>query len=133
MALFYNKVFRKNPNEPTSPGKWYVVLRSLGQTSEKDVAKFVADETTLNPKEAEMAIYQLLKVLQNELLNGKTVQLGELGSFFLTVTGDGVDDENEVSAKLIKSVNLKFRTTKVMREALAKAEFKQASSLSKKK
>lgn len=48
---------------------------------EHEVAKLVADETTLNPKEAEKAVYQLEKVMERLLLDGHTVQLGELGSF----------------------------------------------------
>ncbi len=52
---------------------------------EKEVAKLLADETTLNPKEAEFAIAQLQKVVINLLLNGNTVQLGDLGGFRITL------------------------------------------------
>lgn len=54
-----------------------MVLRSVSKVNEKQVAQRIADESTLNPKEAEMAIYQLLKVLKLELLNGNTVELGD--------------------------------------------------------
>lgn len=56
---------------------WQMVLRSVSKVNEKQVAQRIADESTLNPKEAEMAIYQLLKVLKLELLNGNTVELGD--------------------------------------------------------
>jgi nucleoid DNA-binding protein len=57
---------------------------SLGLVKEKEVAKLSADETTLNSKEAKMILYQLLKVIVHLLLEGHTVQSGELGSFRLT-------------------------------------------------
>ena len=58
MAVFYNKMQRKNPSKPAEPAKWYPVLRRVEMMKEKDVARHISDETTLNPKEAEMAISQ---------------------------------------------------------------------------
>ena len=72
---------RVNPRDPEGARKWYVILKSVGQMDEHEVAKLVADETTLNPKEAEKAVYQLEKVMERLLRDGHTVQLGELGSF----------------------------------------------------
>jgi predicted histone-like DNA-binding protein len=96
---------------------------------EKQLAKLLADETTLNPKEAEMAMYQLLKVTVNLLLDGHTVQLGELGSFRLTARGEGAETEAEVNANNIKSVQVHFISSEALREQIKKAVFKDASSL----
>lgn len=95
--------------------------------------KMQADETTLNPKEAEMAVYQLEKVVSRLLLDGHTVQLGDLGTFNLTITAEGQKEEKKVSADDIKKVNLRFRISKTMREALDKATFKPVESLASKK
>ncbi|MDR1553937.1 MAG: HU family DNA-binding protein, partial [Prevotellaceae bacterium] len=89
MPIFYNKMERGNPGNPDAPKKWYPVLKSTGMIKEREVAKLLAEETTLNPKEAEMAVSQLLKVVTNLLLNGNTVQLGNLGSFRITATTEG--------------------------------------------
>lgn len=93
----------------------------------------MSDETTLNPKEAEMAVYQLEKVMERLLLDGHTVQLGELGSFSLTITSEACRGEKEVTPDKIKKVNLRFRISKTMREALDKATFKPVESLASKK
>ena len=90
MAVFYNKMQRKNPSKPAEPAKWYPVLRRVEMMKEKDVARHISDETTLNPKEAEMAVSQLKKVLINALLNGQSVQLGDWGTFHLTFSSEGV-------------------------------------------
>ena len=42
---------------------------------ESEVAMLIAEETTLNPMEAAMAIRQLRKVMQRLLLDGKSVKL----------------------------------------------------------
>jgi predicted histone-like DNA-binding protein len=103
----------------------------MGLVREKEVAKRVADETTLNPKEAEFAVAQLFKVITDYLLNGKTVQLGELGTFRLTVSSEGVATEAEVTATQIKHVNIRFSASEALKEALKKATFTAVESLSK--
>ena len=129
MALFYKKMQRVIPGNPTAPKKWYVILKCAGRMTEKQVAQDIADETTLNPKEAEMAIYQLQKVLTRALLNGKTVQLGELGTFQLTVKSRGVELPSEVNFNLIEQVNLQFTPAKKFRLSLQKAKFKSIEAL----
>jgi predicted histone-like DNA-binding protein len=130
MALLFNKVERGNPADPTAPKIWYPLLKSMKMVREKEVAKKVADETTLNPKEVEMAVSQLLKVVTDLLLDGHTVQLGELGSFRLTLSAEGSATEGEVTAKKIKKVNIRFTASEVLRMAMKKATFTDISSLS---
>jgi predicted histone-like DNA-binding protein len=89
MALFFKKVQRGNPSNPAAPKLWYPILKSLGLIKEKKVAELLADETTLNPKEAEMTLFQLFKVIIRLPINGHTVQLDELGSFRVTARGKG--------------------------------------------
>ncbi|MDR2804813.1 MAG: HU family DNA-binding protein [Dysgonamonadaceae bacterium] len=129
MALLYKKVQKSNPANPSAPKLWYPLLKSIGLVKEKQVAKQLSDETTLNPKEAEMTLYQLLKVIANLLLDGHTVQLGELGSFRLTSRSEGSLTEEEATPNKIKSVHLHFTASKELREQLGKASFKDVSSL----
>jgi predicted histone-like DNA-binding protein len=130
MALFYKKIQRGNPSNPAAPKLWYPILKSIGLVKEKQVAKLLADETTLNPKEAEMTLYQLLKVVVTLLLGGHTVQLGELGSFRLTTSGsEGSETEAEVNANKIKNVRIHFTASEALREQINKATFRDISSL----
>jgi predicted histone-like DNA-binding protein len=131
MSLLFNKVERGNPADPVAPKLWYPILKSMGLVREKEVARRVADETTLNPKEAEFAVAQLFKVVTDYLLNGKTVQLGELGTFRLTVHSEGVETEEGVTAAQIKHVNIRFAASEALKDALKKATFTAVESLSK--
>ena len=121
--LYYNKIKKGNPSNPKEEKKWYVSLKSIGRMGEKEVAQEISDETTLNPKEAEMAIYQFLKVLKKAILDGKTVQFGELGTFQATVSSKGVEKEAEVSPSLIKKVNIRFTPSATLRKNLQEAKF----------
>jgi predicted histone-like DNA-binding protein len=129
MALFFKRILRGNPSNPAAPKLWYPILRSVGLVKEKKLAELLADETTLNPKEAEMTLYQLLKVIIRLLLDGHTVQLGELGSFRLTARGEGSETEAEVNANKIKSVHIHFTASDSLREQINKATFKDTATL----
>ena len=50
MAVFYNKVQRANPAK-RSETKWYATLKRISMVKEKEVAKSISDETTINRKE----------------------------------------------------------------------------------
>jgi predicted histone-like DNA-binding protein len=130
MPLFYNKIEHGNPSNPAAPKLWYPVLKSTGLVKEREVAKLLADETTLNPKEAEMAVAQLLKVVTHLLLNGSTVQLGSLGSFRLTTNSEGSATKEETTAAKIKKLNVRFTESEDLKDAIKKATFKDAASLS---
>ena len=133
MPLFYNRIQRRNPQDPAAPQKWYLILRRLGMITEKEVAKDLADETTLNPKEAEMAIHQLFKVIIRYLLNGNTLQLGGLGTFKLTVSCEGADTKEEATPAKVRKINIRFIPSKSFREAIDKALYVEAKKLSEKK
>jgi predicted histone-like DNA-binding protein len=129
MAIFFNKVERINPQERTAPKKWYPSLKTVSQVQQREVAKEIADETTLNPKEAEMALEQLLKVLVRNLLNSNSVQLGDWGSFSLTCSGSPSETHEEVTAANIKGLNVRFTPGRALKNALAEATFKPAESI----
>ncbi|MDR2131141.1 MAG: HU family DNA-binding protein [Odoribacteraceae bacterium] len=129
MSVFFNRVERVNPQHPGTPKRWYAVLKVVNQVAEKEVAKMISDETTLNRKEAEMALDQLEKVLINLLLESHSVQLGDWGSFHLTCNSQGHDTREEVTADSITKLNIRFTPGKQLREAIAGANFVPAESL----
>ena len=108
------------------------MLRRVDQVKEKEVAKQIADETTLNPKEAEMAVAQLKKVLINVLTNGNSVQLGDWGSFYLSISSKGSEKEDDVSSDNVKKINIRFKLGKELKEAIEKAQFRDTAALTEK-
>ena len=125
MAVIYDKVAKKSPQDKSV--KWYASVKTIKQVDDKEVAKLIADETTLNPKEAEMAIAQLQKVVLQLLKGGYSVKLGDWASFYLTVSSDGVSSPELVTANLIKQVNVRCRFGKEFKDSLSKTEFVPAS------
>lgn len=90
---------------------------------ETEVAELIADETTLNPMEALMAIRQLRKVVQRLLLDGKSVKLGNWGTFNVTLSTEGAATPEELTAANVKRVNVNFQAGDDMKNAMQKADF----------
>jgi predicted histone-like DNA-binding protein len=129
MAIFFNKAERHNPGNPAAPKKWYAILKRITMVREKEVARQIADETTLNRKEAEMALDQFQKVLIRLLSEGNSVQLGDWGSFYLTCNSEGKERKEDVTATSIQKVNIRFTPGKELKEALQKVSFKDAENM----
>ena len=123
MAILVKPVQRANPNDQEAPKKWYVTQVTTAQVDETQVAMDLADETTLNPSEAMMAIRQLRKILLRRLLGGESVKLGNWGSFSVTLSSTGAETRNAVTARNIRAVNLNFQPDEAFKNDLQKATF----------
>jgi len=121
MAIIYDKVAKKSPQDKSV--KWYASVKTIKQVDDKEVARLIADETTLNPKEAEMAIAQLEKVMLNLLKGGYSVKMGDWASFSVSVNSRGVEKQEDVTANLIEKVNVNCRFSPSFKESINKAEF----------
>ena len=133
MSVFFNVIERVDPSAPKAPRKWYPIIKSIKQVGEKEVAKLIADETTINRKEAEMALAQFEKVMTRLLLDGYTVQLGDWGAFRLTCNGKGADKKEDVKAENIKGLKIRFITGNDLKNNIKKAKFKSIESMINKK
>ena len=123
MSILYSKIQRVNPRNPQADRKWYLVPNRVEQKTEKEIAEALSKNTTLSRGEAVLVLDELQAVIQNSLLDGYSVQMGDWGSFQLTFNCTGTDTEAECTADKITSVNIRFRPGKQMKEALAKATF----------
>lgn len=123
MAVLIKPIQRVNPQEPDAPKKWYAVQVTTAQVDETQVAMDIAEETTLNPSEAMMALRQLRKIVLRRLLAGESVKLGNWGSFNLTLSCSPADTREALTANNIKKVNLNFLPDEEFRADLQKATF----------
>lgn len=123
MSIFLKPVQRRNPIDKQAPMKWYPVQYTTKLVDETEVAELIADETTLNPMEAQMAIRQLRKVVQRLLLDGKSVKLGNWGTFNITLNTEGADTKEDLTARNVKTVNINFQPGDELKAAMQKADF----------
>ncbi len=102
---YYRKVQKK------INGKWYPQSITIGKAvTTKEVANRLADLSALSPGDCYSMLGNLGKVLGEFMNSGRPVKLDGVGTFYYTANtaGQGVDTEEEVSAKQIIGTRVRF-------------------------
>ncbi|MGV8090641.1 MAG: hypothetical protein AB2L24_02070 [Mangrovibacterium sp.] len=123
MSILYSKVQRANPQDREAAKKWYIVPNRVELKSEKEIAVALTKNTTLSTGEALMVINELQSVILSFLLDGYTVQMGDWGTFHITLNCEGAETEEACITDRIKNINIRFLPGKAMKESLEKATF----------
>lgn len=122
MPLLLGKNRKINLKKPDEPAKWYVYAKTRGTIDEQEIARQVAEGTTLHAKEAEMAISQLKKVILRNIKEGYTVMLGDWGRLYPSVSSLPSDSAQEVTRRNVKHIRLNLRLNENVESELQKAK-----------
>ena len=63
-------------------------------------------------------------VIQDQITNGKIVRMDKLGSFYPSISSEGVDREEEFTSANIRGAKINYRAGKRIINALSTAIFK---------
>ncbi len=109
MAIKYNVVQKVNPQKRNDPKKYYASAKSDGEVTLKQLAKRISNMNTVNSADTLAVLDSLEQVMLEELAEGRTVRLGDFGTFSITLSSTGMDKEDEVTAFSIKGCRIQFR------------------------
>jgi predicted histone-like DNA-binding protein len=123
MAVKYVVVARGNPQDRDAPPKYYPRVKSTGKANIQDVAERAADMSTFSPIDLAAAVETFLNVLPKELAVGRTVELGDFGTFSVRVRSVGSDTEGEVTSRNITRTVLAFRPGKRIKKIIDQIEY----------
>ena len=119
----------RNPLKPELPEKAY----AKNQVSEiwplEKFAKHIADHNGVFSRGTVKGVLSdTCECLVEQLLNGKKVELGELGTFGISLSSEGAPSVKEFSAKNIKAVNILFAPGPDFENLINRAEFNRVTS-----
>ena len=121
MPIEYSLVERGLPGNATSPKKWYANARARGATNERGMAEKISRGTALSTPDVKAAIEALLQEIPRELADGQIVQLGDLGSFRVTLQSEGTDTKEEFTKERIRKVKVNFMPSRQFENLLNEA------------
>ena len=98
MTIKYNVMPRHNPRDPEAPKRYYPVVKSSGRTNQRGLARKGVGISTLSAADLAAAMEVLLDLIPQELMAGNIVDLGDFGTFRLSVKAEGADTPEEVKA-----------------------------------
>ena len=119
----------RNPLKPELPEKAY----AKNQVSEiwplEKFAKHIADHNGVFSRGTVKGVLSdTCECLVEQLLNGKKVELGEFGTFGISLSSEGAPSVKEFSAKNIKAVNILFAPGPDFENLINRAEFNLVTS-----
>ena len=129
LMIEFSVFMMRNPLKPELPEKAY----AKSQVSEiwplEKFAKHIADHNGVYSRGTVKGVLaDSCECLVEQLLDGKKVELGELGTFGISLSSEGAPSVKEFSAKNIKAVNILFAPGPDFENLIGRAEFKQVTS-----
>ena len=113
-----------NPIKPEAPEKAYAKAQVRELLSFRKFINHIASHNGVFSRgTVRGVIVDMCECLVEELLEGKKVELGELGSFWITLSSEGADSLEEFTSKNIKEVNIIFTPGEDFKNLISKAEF----------
>lgn len=128
MAIKY-KVIEKSQPGIAGGGvkKWYASLETDGELTIDDLVKAVEKFSALSEADIKGVIVALENVMQTELANGKIIRLEKMGSFYPSLSSEGVANKADFnSASHIKAIKVNYRAGKRINSSLNNATLKRS-------
>ena len=121
--LKYKLIERGNPRDLTAAKKWYATPVITGKKSIKSLSEDIADISSLSRGDINNALTNIVERIPKELLEGNSVSLGELGTFRISFSSEGVDSEADFNTSKIRGIKVIFNPGKLIKDEIEKAKF----------
>lgn len=103
----YKLIQKVNPQKKEEK-KWYASPINQGTVSQREIAKNMAEKSSLTVGDIGNTIQNLIEELPKELMQGKSVNLEGLGTFRLSLSSEGTENEKDFNANMIKGAKIVF-------------------------
>ena len=121
----------KNPTVENAVEKAYAKNQVSEIWTLEKFAKHISDHNGVYSRgTVKGVISDMCECLVEQLLNGNKIQLGELGTFGISISSVGADSIEKFTAKNIKAVNILFAPGVDFDNLLGRAEFNLVASRS---
>ncbi len=109
MSVTYNVIQRGEPGVAGGgTKKFYASAISTGEANINALTNRIEKISTVSGADIRAVLYSLLDIVPDELAEGNIVRIGDLGNFRLSISSEGHDTEEEVSADSIKKARIIF-------------------------
>ena len=110
---------------PEAPNKYRASITNSKEIGVDKISSMISNSCTLNKTDV-LAVLSSLSLIVPEMLSlGHTVNLGNLGSFQLTLSSDTKDKAEDISVDAIKNARIRFRPGASMKRNLGDLTFRK--------
>ena len=120
----FKLVEKANPMDRTKK-KRYANAVNAGTMSQKEMARHLEEKSSLTIGDISNVIENLIVELPRQLMEGKSVKLGDFGSFRLSLSSEGAEDKKKFNTAKIEPKVI-FTPSTEFKEKLQKISYTQA-------
>ena len=123
--LRFNIIKRKDPRDQSAKPLFYASLKRVQAIDLEYIANELAEKSSISKGDVMSIVTNLIDLVPKELANGRTVILGKLGSFRLSINSMGLEKKEDVGPEAIKKVNVRFRPSGTIKYLLGQLKFER--------
>lgn len=126
MTIRFNVSPRKDPRNLENEPKYYATVKSTGRMDTNGIARSINNMSTVSSVDTAAVLEAFLNVVPDQLADGRIVELGDFGSFRLSVSSEGAATPEDFTSRHITDVRVIFTPGKRFKGVLNNAEFQKA-------
>ena len=119
----YKLVQRANPLDKSADAKWYANAVNEGRITKNDLSKEISGRSSLTRGDVSNVIENLIDELPKYLVMGKSISLGEFGTFRLSLSSEGALSEGEYNVSMIRGARVIFTPGSGLKKAIADIKY----------
>jgi predicted histone-like DNA-binding protein len=127
MSVKFKVIQKKNPQDLAAAPKSYAIAISGGTVDIDKLSELVGDGSTVRQNDVYAVIIGLVNVITRELSEGRSVHLGKLGMFSISLSSEASDTIEEVNATKIKSAKVRYRPSTELKDMLTTLRYSKVS------
>jgi predicted histone-like DNA-binding protein len=128
MTVKFNVTPRKDPRDQTLPPKYFARVKSSGRTDTHAIARSINSMSTVSSVDTAAVLEAFLHVVPEKLAEGNIVELGDFGRFRVSVSSDGEEHAEDVTARHITDVRVIFTPGRRFAQLLSTVQFQKETT-----
>ena len=105
--------------------KFYASNMISGNSDIEELTEDIEKISTVSGADIRAVLYALTDVIPSMLADGKSVKLGEIGSFRASISSEGVEKAKDVNANCIKKSKILFTPGKKLKGMLQNLKYQK--------
>ena len=118
MSVLFKPVARKNPRDFSAEPLFYAAAYRKEIVDTDQMCELIASNSTMSRSDVYGVLMELLDKINYQLKEGRTVRLHKLGMFSLSLSSEGVEEADKLTAHHIKGAKINFRPDKELKQML---------------
>ena len=128
MSVNFKLVERGNPRDLTLPKKYYASIVMGDDITFEELAQLISKVSNLNYGSVVGTLATLMEVIELQLIHGRQVRLSNLGSLYLTLYSEGVENVEDFTNGNITRTAIRFRPGRRLKKLVKNLKYNKVSN-----